>query len=245
MAYPIKTTAITTKKGLKMFDKNQKKYLLLGTSAMLLIGAFIFGRSIDFPSPAVASDMNTTTDTVKKIELFPDDLVFGDTAKDVKVTVLEYASMTCPHCAKFHITEGKALREKYAKTKGVKFIYRDYPLDGIALRAAQIARCDAKKQQAFVDIIYAKQANWIAGTPDDIIKNLKVIGRMGGLSDKQIEGCLNDSALASKIAAQRKYAADTFVINATPTIIINGTKIEGEKSFDEYDAIIQKSLDAN
>lgn len=222
--------------------QNSKKYLLLGTAACLIVGAIVFGRSLDFTKPELTESVQAAQEKIEgKIEFFPDDLIIGYEHNDAKVNIIEYASFTCPHCADFHTKIGSKLKEKY-KDKSVRFIYRDYPLDRFALQATLIARCDEKKRKAFIDMFFAKQSTWTKGHGQEITDNLKVMGRMGGLSDKEMEACLHNEEASRKVAAQRQYANDKFNIQATPTIIINGQEIIGEEDVNKFIEIIDKEL---
>ena len=161
-------------------NSEKKKYLLLGTAAALLIGAFIFGRAIDIPAPGgmqTAEASDNALSNAKSVEIFETDLIIGQTENPI-VTLIEYGSLTCPHCADFHNTIGKKLKEKY-KDASVRFIYRDYPLDGYALNAAKLARCDNDKRGSFIDVLYAQQKQWAKGSKEDLIKNLKLHWKNG------------------------------------------------------------------
>ncbi|MEM6602554.1 MAG: thioredoxin domain-containing protein [Pseudomonadota bacterium] len=204
----------------------QKKYLLLGTAAVLLIGAFLFGRWIDIPATygnaASQEPASQTASSTYQIDVFETDLIIGELENPV-ITLVEYGSMTCPHCADFHNNIASVLKNKYAE-KPVIFIYRDYPLEKFALKAAILARCDESKRQAFVDIIYKKQKSWIRGSESVILQNLNMLAKMGGLSLEAYAACQEDQALIEKIVKERKYGSDHFAIDATPTILINGKK---------------------
>lgn len=222
-----------------------KKYLLLGTAAVLLIGAFVFGRMIDIPNNngvALAEEASSSKDTSSAYETFPDDMILGNQDKNAKVTIIEYASMTCPHCAAFHNGVGQKLYENYVKKNKVRFIYRDFPLDGAALKAAQLAQCDSTKRKAFTDTLYKKQSEWTKGDKDSVIQNLKIIGKMGGLSSDKMEECLNSETLEKQIIARQKHGADNFTIEATPTIFINGEAFKGETSYDDLQKYIDGQL---
>ena len=224
-----------------------KKYLLLGTAAILLIGAFVFGKMIDIPNRdngvAVAQEISSGQEKSSAVEIFADDMILGNQDKNAKVTIIEYASMTCPHCAAFHNGVGQKLYENYVKTNKVRFIYRDFPLDGAALKAAQLAWCDASKRKAFTDILYKKQAEWTKGaTRGDVVQNLEAIGKMGGLSSDKMKECLFSKTLEEQIIARQKHGAENFTIKATPTIFVNGKAFEGETSYEDLQKYIDGQL---
>lgn len=222
---------------------NTKKYLLLGTAATLLIGAFIFGRAIDIPAPggmASANAADIDIQNTKSMEIFATDLIIGETENPI-VTLVEYGSLTCPHCADFHNNIGKKLKEHY-KDQPVRFVYRDYPLDGYALNAAKLARCDNEKRGSFIDVLYAKQKQWAKGTKEDLLNNLSFIGKMGGLKEQSITDCLKNEDIAKIIVDEYRYGTDTFDISATPTIIIQGIKAPNGEKYAYYEKMIDKIL---
>lgn len=224
-------------------NSDQKKYLLLGTAAALLIGAFIFGRSIDVPVPegiqaAEAADLDM--ENAKAVNIFETDLIIGE-QDNPAVTLIEYGSLTCPHCASFHNNIGKQLKEAY-KDASVRFIYRDYPLDGYALNAAKLARCDNDKRESFIDLLYDKQKQWARGSREDLKNSLSFLGKMGGLKEKQISDCLKSDDIGKIIADEYSYGTKTFDISATPTIILNGVKAPNGEKYSYYEKMIDKIL---
>jgi protein-disulfide isomerase len=218
---------------------NSKKYILLGVAAVLLIGAYLVGNLIEvnktYDTVAVANTLkpvvktadiphgeHLNTDTKKR---FPSDQILGDASQNPSVTLIEYGSLTCPHCADFHTNVLSALKENYIDTQKIQYIFRDYPLDGAALKATLLSRCDMSKRQAFLDLLYKKQAEWTKGkTIGDIEKNLTVIGKIGGLSSEKITECLNDKKTIEEVLDVYKQSLALFNIQGTPTLIINDEK---------------------
>ena len=151
------------------------------------------------------------------------------------VTITEYASMTCPHCAAFTEKVFPKIKSEYIDTNKIRFVFREFPLDVKAAAGSMLARCIAKddsaKYFAVVDMLFRQQESWVMkNTTETLIR----IGKQAGLSQQQVEDCLKDQALLDKIAADQKYASDVLKVDSTPTFFINGEKIKGETSFDEF-----------
>ncbi len=152
------------------------------------------------------------------------DRVLG--SANAKITVIEYASMTCPHCAEFHAGPFQILKTEYIKTGKVRFIYRDFPLDRLALAAAMMARCAPKERYyPIVDIIFRTQANWAkqANSTDA----LSQIGLLSGISKKTYKACVGNKDIYEGVMKIRNDGEKKFNIQSTPTIIINGKPIKG------------------
>jgi protein-disulfide isomerase len=149
---------------------------------------------------------------------------------DAPVSIVEYASMTCPHCARFHAETYPTLRDKYINTGKVRFVLREFPLDPRAAAAFMLARCsgDGDKRTAVIDLLFNAQETWAySDTPLDALANLM---KQTGMSSKEFEACLNDQKLYNKVVKERDDAGKDFSIDATPTFFINGVKYSGEMS---------------
>ena len=162
---------------------------------------------------------------------------------DARVKIIEYASMTCPHCAAFTKETFPKLKATYIDSGKVRYVFREYPLDQVALLGAQLARCiakdDAPKFFKVIEVLFASQDEWASNTP---IEPLKRITRQFGMSDQDFEACANNESIGKGIIATRDYAYDRLKVNATPTFFINGQKIEGEASFEEFAKVIDPLL---
>ena len=154
---------------------------------------------------------------------------------DAAVTITEYASMTCPHCAAFNATVFPKLKAEYIDTGKVRYIFREFPLDIKAAAGSMLTRCiangDAQKYFAVTDMLFRSQNDWVV---KNTTETLTRIGKQAGLSQQQVEACLKDQALLDKIAADQKYASDILKVDSTPTFFINGEKIKGESSIEEF-----------
>ncbi len=154
------------------------------------------------------------------------DIAVGD-AK-APCTIVEYASMTCPHCAHFEEATWPELKKQYIDTGKVRFIFREFPLDPLAAAAAMLARCVGKdspdKYFAMIEILFKQQRDWAVAKP---IPPLMAIAKQAGLSEDSFNKCLNDQKLLSSIEAERERAASKFGVNSTPTFFINGERMTG------------------
>lgn len=138
------------------------------------------------------------------------------------VTVDEYVSLTCSHCAEFYNTILPDLEKSYVDNGKVKFVFHDFPLDGVSLKAAVIARCMPEDEfYPFVKLLYKNQASW-AFTDGDPEKIILQYAKLGGLTDEKAKACLQDTKLQDAIIAERTDAASKYDVKATPTFVING-----------------------
>jgi protein-disulfide isomerase len=159
------------------------------------------------------------------------------------VTITEYASMTCPHCADFAEKVFPKIKSEYIDTGKVRYVFREFPLDIKAAAGSMLARCIAKddsgKYFAVIDMLFKQQNDWVL---KNTTETLTRIGKQAGLSGQQIEDCLKDQALLDKIAADQKYAADVLKVSSTPSFFINGELIKGDTRFEEFDKRIKALL---
>ncbi len=169
-----------------------------------------------------------------------EDMVLGK--DDATITMVEYASATCGHCADFHIYEWPQIKKEYVDTGKVKFIFREFPLDQVALAAFMLTRCaaggDTKKYFAVMDMVMKTQREWVKNPKEGLQK----IMRLAGLSDEQFDKCLKDEALAKKIMNSARSASQAFKVRSTPTFFINGRKIAGRMRIEDFRAVIDEEL---
>lgn len=167
------------------------------------------------------------------------DMVIG--AANAPVTIIEYASLTCPHCARFHTGTLPKLKSEYIETGRVKYVYRDFPLDRFALSAAMLAHCAGPERYfTFLDVFFQQQPNWTHGKDEGAILNsLKRLARLGGMSETQANECLQNKQLQDTIVATSVTGQNQFQVRSTPTLIINGERHAGALSFDELDKILK------
>ena len=165
-------------------------------------------------------------------------------AYDALVKIKIFSSLTCPHCASFHIKVVSEIKKNYVETGKVQLIFIDFPLDLAAFNASKILHClDQEKQIPFLDTIYEKQQQWASGSDiNEINDNLKAMVDILGISSKQFNKCQNDEVIEDKILNGRINGHQKYSINSTPTIIINEKKLEGSVSFKNIKKKIEKLI---
>ena len=208
------------------------------TAALSLTGlAALAGLS---PFRLITDALADSAADVAKPQSLPD-MALGP--KDASVTITEYASMTCPHCAAFNENVFPKIKAAYIDTNKIRYVFREFPLDIKAAAGSMLSRCiaqdDAAKYFAVTDLLFRQQSDWVM---KNTTETLTRIGKQAGLSAQQVEDCLKDQALLDKIAADQKYASEVLKVDSTPTFFINGEKIKGETSFEEFDKKIKSLL---
>jgi protein-disulfide isomerase len=165
-------------------------------------------------------------------EIYPDDRILG--SPDAPVTIIEYASMTCPHCAHFHTEILPKVKTEFVETGKVRLVFRDFPLDKVAVSASRLAHCvQGDAYFNLLDVLFRSQKDWAQAS--DPVLALRQIGRTAGLEEAVMDQCMNDQAELDKIVARYKEANEKFQVNSTPTFIINGEVHAGSLPFDDYD----------
>ena len=207
-------------------------------TALSLAG--LAGLALYSPLRPIRTTMaQNATDIAKPVSL--PDMALGPA--DAAVTITEYASMTCPHCAAFNADVFPKIKAKYIDTGKIRYIFREFPLDIKAAAGAMLSRCIAKNDSAryfaVTDLLFKTQNDWVT---KNTTETLGRIGKQAGLSQSQVEACLKDQALLDKIAADQKYASDVLKVDSTPTFFINGEKIKGEASIEEFEKRINPLL---
>ena len=164
-----------------------------------------------------------------------DDRILGN--PDAPITIVEYASLTCPHCAHFANDVLPELKKKWIDSGKAKLVLRDYPLDEPALRAAMIARCAPPDRfYAYVDTFFAAQDKWVMAR--DYREALARLVKLGGMSQDEFDNCLKNTELENKIVEGRLVASKELDVNSTPTFFINGTKFTGAPTLEEFDKVL-------
>ncbi|MFO1202847.1 MAG: DsbA family protein [Tabrizicola sp.] len=185
-------------------------------------------------TPALAQETTTAATG-------PGDFSLG--SPDAKIKMVEYASFTCPHCAHFHETVFGQLKKDYIDTGKVHFTLREVYFDRYGLWGALIARCGGEmKYFGIHDMLFAKQKDWAGSDdPNQVVENLKTIGRSAGLEDAAMDACLNDTANAEALIKQFKTNFEADGVEGTPTLFINGTKYSN-MAYEDLKAILDAEL---
>ena len=198
---------------------------------------------------ALLGTLPAQAQSAKPDKVSMDDLMAANALSDVvqggadaKVTIVEYASMTCTHCARFHQEVYPALKAKYIDTHKIKFILREFPLDPLATAGFMLARCSGsdEKRSALVDLMFNQQKSW--AFVDKPIEALLNLSKQAGFTQEAFEACLKNQSLYDGINKIRDRASDKFGVDATPTFYINGVRRSGEMSIDELDKAITPLL---
>ena len=206
-----------------------RREFVVSTAAVLAAGALL-GAPLAFAQ-------GPSNEELMRPGALPD-LVLGKA--DAPVTIIEYASMTCPHCANFHKTTYPALKTKYIETGKVRFIFREFPLDDLAVAASMLARCaGAEKSMALIDVLFASQDKWATRDP---IPALLQIAKQAGFTQASFDTCLKDQKLYNDILAVRERGSKEFKVESTPTLFVNGKLQKGGATIEELDKLIQPLL---
>ncbi len=164
-------------------------------------------------------------DTIEALE----EKKIGDESASIKM--IEFASLTCGHCAKFHNEVFPIIKEKYIDTGKIAFTYKDFPLDKFALKASVIARCSGNDRFfSFLKVLYNKQKDWTR--TDDPFRSLLKIAKLGGLKNDEIKVCVGNKSIEDGILKQRLNSSKKYDIKATPTIYLNNEKYDGDLTFE-------------
>jgi protein-disulfide isomerase len=220
----------------------RREFSLGGTALTLgiaLLGASALPR---FSGAALAQAPGVDPAELMKPQALPD-MALGD--PKAPVTIIEYASMTCPHCAHFTETTFPELKKRYIDTGKVRFIFREFPLDNLAAAAFMLARCGAGKDNdsgkyfAMVDTMFKQQQQWAVEKP---LPPLLAIAKQAGFTEQTFDACLANQSILDGIEKVRQVAVDQFKVDSTPTFFINGSKQPGALSIDEMAKVIDPYL---
>ena len=223
---------------------------LISRRAMLLAGgAVAIGALLPafpvFAQRKPATNVDVSVDDLMKPGELPDQVIGS---ADARVTVVEYASMTCGHCTAFHKTVFPTLKTKYVDTGKVRFIMREFPLDDLAAAGSMLSRCagngDTAKSLDMMSILFEKQEDW-AFTRSNPVPKLFEIAKQAGFTQESFDKCLTDQKLLENITAIRGRASDKFGVNSTPTFFINGKKLTGGPSLESFDKALEPLLKAS
>lgn len=218
--------------------------MVLGVAALAVAGvagwwiASAPSEMAGLPTPQLGAANAQTSETATDVEIL--EMALG--AEDAPITVVEYGSFTCPHCANFHKNAFGQLKANYIDTGKVRFINREVYFDRFGLWAAMVARCSGpEKYFGIVDIIYTEQREWASGEPGEIVENLRKIGLRAGMEADQIEACLQDGDKAQALVAEFQKNSEADGVRSTPTFIVNG-ETYSNMSYTDFAAVLDEKL---
>jgi protein-disulfide isomerase len=172
------------------------------------------------------------------IDVSLEELTLGD--PNAPITIIEYASMTCSHCAEFHNKTYPDLKKNHIDTGEVKFIFREFPLDKLAMATSMLARCvDNEISMAFIEILFKNRDRWIS---ENALNELKNFSKQAGLDSNEFDACLNNQQLLDDLIAGKEKAIEDYKINSTPSFIINGEVVSGNKPYSFFESKIEQIL---
>lgn len=219
-----------------------RRNMLLGGVAVVGLGGWALtstlgGNTTPVTPLAGAANAQTTDVDISGVT----DMVLGN--PDAPVTVTEYASFTCPHCARFHNGAFKQLKADFIDTGKIKFIYREVYFDRFGLWASMMARCGGQEKFFGIsDLLYKDQAGWTgAGDPTAIVDELRKIGRLAGLDNDKLEACLQDADQAETLMAWWEANGQADGVSSTPSFLINGQQ-HSNMAYPEMKVLIEDAL---
>ncbi len=219
--------------------KLNRRNMIAGSAVVAAIGTFSFLGNSNDPGvsfmPGVTSAHAADADPVA-ILAAP---ALGDRflgKADAPVTIVEYASATCVHCANFHSGTFVALKKDYIDTGKVRFIFREFPFDDLALAAFMLARCAPEdKYFPMLDVIFERQQTWTRNNPrDELLK----IAKLAGFTEESFDKCLKNVDVAKGISEIRDTGSKEFGVNSTPTFFINGKILSGNAPIESFKKLI-------
>ena len=175
------------------------------------------------------------------LDITEKDFVIGN--EDAKITIIEYASLSCSHCADFHVNTLETLKKEYIDTGKVKMVFRDYPFNYPALLGSMVLRCIPENYRYdYMNALFKLQTDWVNKKNKKTIQELYKIMQSGGMTKEEYDACIYNTELENEILESVMEAQNQFNIKSTPSFIINGKLIEGNKSIKEFRQIIDKIL---
>jgi protein-disulfide isomerase len=220
------------------YPRKSRRQILEIAAAAGLTFAGLGGLAGSLTAPVQAQSATVPVDELMAKEALPD---IAQGKADAPITIVEYASMTCGHCARFHAETYPILLKNYIDTGKVRLILREFPLDPLAAAGFMVARCvGPEKRNLMIDLLFDKQQDW-AFTPKPL-DALSGLVKQTGMSQETFNSCINNQTLYDQVNEVRDHAAQKFGVNATPTFFVNGKKITGEISPKTLDTLLQPML---
>jgi len=224
---------------------NQNRVIAIAVVAVLAVAALGYGGWRTFGHKDVV-DTGSLGD--KEVTAFEKELAvpgpLGDMTlgnKNAPITIYEYASLTCSHCAEFSKDTFPLVKKNYIDTGKVYYVLRDFPFDPIATAAFMLSHCAGPERYfGFIEVLFASQPQWaFVDTPMEALKNL---AKQGGFSEEKFEACMKDQTVFNHVKTVAERGGQKFGVRSTPTFFINGEKIEGAIPYADFDAVLKKKL---
>jgi protein-disulfide isomerase len=213
-----------------------RRNLLIFAAGLVAAGVAGGGTGYYFfwPRPSTAAPQPAPANEVSSADLLTPgplgDEVLG--AANAPVTIIEYASMTCPHCAQFHATTYPEMKKKYIDTGKIRFIFREFPLDALAAAGSMLARCAGKdKFFPLIETLFAQQKEWVTQKP---LQPMLAIAKQAGFTQESFDKCLANQEVLNGIE-QGRQRGQKLGVQSTPTFFINGKMFRGTLTMEELD----------
>jgi protein-disulfide isomerase len=207
------------------------------TRREFVAGASVLALAASLPMPALAQAKAPTAEELMRPGPLPEQ-VLGKA--DAPVTIVEYASMTCGHCASFHKTTYPELKKRYIDTGKVRFIFREFPLDPLAAGAFMLARCAGEgKYFPMIEMLFEQQDKWAIRQP---LPPLLALAKQAGFTEQSFNTCLQDYKLLKQVEEIRDRGSKEYGVASTPTFFINGKKETGALTIEQFDKLLEPLL---
>ncbi|WP_341863362.1 DsbA family protein [Gymnodinialimonas sp. 57CJ19] len=224
---------------------DRRAMMLGGATGVLGAGAYLLwngrgGQRFQTEAPLTPF----TAANAQEVSDLPEVIEMSKGNPDSGVTLIEYASFTCPHCRSFHANVMPQLTRDYIDTGLINFVYREVYFDRYGLWAGMVARCGGPLRYfGIVDLLYAQQSEWTQGSPAEIAENLKRIGRTAGLTNEELDACMTDAAMAEAMIASYEANMEVHEIPGTPAFILND-ELHGNMNFTDMSALLDSAIEA-
>jgi protein-disulfide isomerase len=224
--------------------KLDRRSLLAGAATLAVVAGFLwYAQSQPTMTLAPGANAQDSEPDVNVAELLKAPSLGERSlgASDAKVTIVEYASATCPHCAAFHKETFPELKKNYIDTGKVRFVFREFPFDDLALAAFMLARCaPEEKYFPMIEVMFETQGTW-ADRSKNAREELFKIAQLAGFTSESFDTCLKNEQVAKGILDIQKRGEDDFAVRATPTFFVNGKRLRGRQSLEEFRQAIEEA----
>lgn len=208
----------------------KRRHILIGGAALALLatggGLGLSWRNSIAQEPLKADENG----------LFPEDRILGD--PNAPITIIEYSSLTCPHCAAFHANTLPTLKKNWIESGKARLVYRHFPFDALGMYAALAANCvQGERHFGFIDILFRNQQKWARS--QDPRKSIEQMAALAGIDKASLDACVQDEAELGKIQQMRQIGQEEYGVNSTPSFIINGEKLVGNQGLEKFEAALE------